>query len=113
MMFVDTFTLSSLVLLNLYDNGMALASKGYDIYQFSYGSLASTLKIEPTASTYHIDFTPTQNLNPTTINNVLVWTYIDPSLGSSVITINTHKTGATNNYISGILTLTGVYTLLA
>ena len=111
MMFVDTFTLSSLVLLNLYDNGMALASKGYDIYQFSYGSLASTMKIEPPASTYHIDFTPSSST--TTIDNVLVWTNIDSSTGSSVITINTHKTGVTNNYISGSLTLTGVYTLLA
>lgn len=112
MMFVDTYTLSSLILLNLYDNGMALSSKGYDIYEFNYGNLASTMKIVPPASTYHIDFIPSSSITPTTISNVLVWTYIDSSSGSSVITINAHKAGATNNYITATLTLSGIYTLL-
>jgi hypothetical protein len=111
MIYIDTFTLSSLVLLNLYDNGIT-GARGYDIYEFSYGNLASTMKITPPTTNYYIDFTP-PNSNPSTFPNALDWTYIDTSSGtSSVFTFYSYKTGVTNNYITGTHTISGINTVL-
>lgn len=55
--YVDDYYSDNLLTLNLYYNGLD-TNKGYNVYSFSYGNLASTIKVIPPTDPPYLTFTP-------------------------------------------------------
>jgi len=110
--YIDPSIVNNLVVLNLYDNQLT-AAKGYDIYEFKYGNLASTIQIVPPTHIYYIDFTSTSISTPTVSTDRYDWIYLDSTTTSTTLKYYIHKDGVQNNYLPLTKTVSGVYSLIA
>jgi hypothetical protein len=115
--YIDDFFLDGLVVLNLYDNGLT-TNKGYDIYSYSYGSLASTIKVVPVAVPSYLTFTPSTYTSSVISSSSFSWTYINTGSAAttSTITVNQHNDAISSTHLAtGTLSIsyTGLCVILA
>jgi hypothetical protein len=104
------------MVIDLYDNGAA-SNRGYDIYSFSFGNLASTIKVIPTATPPYLTFTPTTFTSSISSPSQYLWFYINTgsAFTSSTITVYRQDDTLSSHLATGVLSIsyTGVCTILA
>jgi len=105
--YIDDY-FDDLIVLNLYSNG-ATTNQGYDVYSFSYGSLASTIRVIPPSLPTYLSFTP-----PTSTSSIFasssnfMWTYINTGSSATTSTVTVYKhdnTISTSHLASGSLSI--------
>ena len=114
--YIDDFFLDNLIVLNLYDNGLA-SSPGYDLYSYSYGSLASTIKVIPATAPSYLQFTPSTYTSSVISSSSFSWIYINTGSSATVtnITVNQHNDALSTHLATGTLSIsyTGLCVILA
>jgi hypothetical protein len=88
--YIEDYFTDSLYVLDLYDNG-STSNKGYDIYSYSYGNLASTIKVIPAATPAYLTFTPSVFTTFTTSASSFGWIYLNSAVSSTASTINVYQ----------------------
>lgn len=76
MTYIDKYFLEELIVLDLYFNQYTSGGStisGYDIYEYSYGNLASTIRIIPPAPTDYINYNLPAATTTLTSTTTLEW----------------------------------------
>ena len=102
--FVDDYYSDNLLILDLYYNGLD-TNKGYDIYSFSYGNLASTIKVVPPVDPPYLTFTPSAFTSSLSLQDSYSWIYNNIGATSSTITVYKHDDSLDNHFATGSITL--------
>jgi hypothetical protein len=84
--FIDSYYSDNLIVLDLYDNGNS-TDHGYFVYSFSYGNLASTIKIVPAAIPAYISFPPPTSTSHVAYPSAFEWIFVNSGTTNSTITI--------------------------
>ncbi len=110
---IDSYYSDNLYVLNLYNSSSA---SGYDVYSFSYGSLASTIKIVPVVTPY-LTFTPTNFTSTVSSSSLYQWFYVysNASVTNSTITAYRQDDTLSSHLATGVypFAYTGVCYILA
>lgn len=103
------------MVLDLYSDGAV--NLGYNIYQFSYGNLASTIKVIPVASLPYLTFTPSTFSSSKASSSQYQWFYINTGASaiSSSVTLYSQVDSLTSHLSTGVIsiTFTGLCSILA
>ena len=92
MTYIDPYFIRKLFVLDLYDNAN-LNYPGYDIYEYSYGNLAQTIRVIPPTRSIYFNTTLPASISTVTSPNRLQWDITD---GSSYMRYREND-NATNN----------------
>lgn len=98
--YVDDYFSDNLLVLDLYYNGLD-NNKGYDIYSFSYGNLASTIKVIPPVDPPYLTFTPSAFTSSLLLQDSYIWVYTNIGASSSTITVYQHDETADTHLSRG------------
>lgn len=115
--YIDDFFVDGLIVLDLYDSG-STSSPAYDIYSYSYGSLASTIKVVPSPVPPYLKFTPSTYTSSFISSSSFSWVYINTATTATTttITVNQHNDAVTSTHLgTGALTISyiGLCVILA
>lgn len=103
------------MVLVLYSNGAA--NIAYNIYQFSYGNLASTIRVVPAAAPSYLTFTPDTFSSSVASSSQFQWFYINTgaSATSSSVIVYSQVDSLASHLSTGVvpITFTGLCSILA
>lgn len=106
--YIDDYFLDNLIVLNLYSNG-ATTNRAYDVYSFSYGNLASTIRVIPPAIPPYLTFTPpTYTSAVSASSSGFMWTYINTGTSATTSTVTVYKHNdaiSTSRFATGTLSI--------
>jgi hypothetical protein len=98
--YVDDYFSDNLLILDLYYNGLD-TNKGYDVYSFSYGNLASTIKVIPPVDPPYLTFTPSAFTSSASLQDSFGWFYTNIGASSSTITVYQHDDSLDSHFAAG------------
>lgn len=95
---------SGLTILDLYPDNTG-SDFSYDIYSFSYGSLASLIKVIPEVEPTYLTFTPPASSTAFADNPDFTWIYLASGANSSTIKIYRHNDSLSTRFAIGTITI--------
>lgn len=102
--YVDDYYSDNLLILDLYYNGLD-TNKGYDVYSFSYGNLASTIKVIPPFEPPYLTFTPSAFNSSLSLQDTYSWIYTSIGATSSIVTVYKHDDSLDSHFATGSFNL--------
>ena len=102
--YVDDYYSDNLLILDLYYNGLE-TNKGYDVYSFSYGNLASTIKVIPPVEPPYLTFTSSAFTSSLSLQDSYSWIYTSIGDTSSTVTVYKHDDSLDSHFATGSINL--------
>lgn len=109
---IDASLLEELVVLDLYYNGNS-ADPGYNIYEFYFGNMASTIRVVPPVPANYLYFTfPTNTYNAQSSSRYQ-WDFLNTAAGNTNLTIYTENEKVVNHLQVDLFQWSGLWQRLA
>lgn len=109
---IDASLLEELVVLDLYYNGDS-SDPGFNIFEFSFGNLASTIRVVPPTIPSYISFSYPTNTDVQSSTDNFQWNFLNNAGGNTNMTIYTENEKVVNHLQVDLFQWSGNWQLLA